>query len=196
MQLLVPTGLCKHDARKEIKFPQIHNVEVNAMNKRTLSALLLIATLGHNAAAESIALLREGDLAIDIINKLEWQRCSFGQTFQEQDGKANCEGDIIPLSVEQAQKIAEKMSEERQSNPWRLPTKDELEGLVRKDQGSPTINRLVFPNTFNGPYWTGQANFWNKENYWTVSFHTGNSYGRFFPNQEMAVRFVRDRIRR
>ena len=54
------------------------------------------------------------------------------------------------------------------------------------------IDAERFPNTMAEPYWTGERNFMSPRNYWTVSFMTGDRYGRFFPYQRMMVRLVRD----
>ena len=40
---------------------------------------------------------------------------------------------------------------------------------------------------------TGEKNSMSKGSYWTVNFFTGHKFGRFYPEQEMAVRLVRDR---
>ncbi|HMS27100.1 MAG TPA: DUF1566 domain-containing protein [Burkholderiaceae bacterium] len=39
------------------------------------------------------------------------------------------------------------------SNAWRLPTKEELQGLIKSTE-SPKIDNTWFPNTQNGRYWT------------------------------------------
>ena len=58
---------------------------------------------------------------------------------------------------------------------------------------APTEELEVFPNTDARAYWTGQQNFMAQRHYWTVNFCTGHHYGRFYPEQEMAVRLLRDR---
>jgi len=43
------------------------------------------------------------------------------------------------------------------------------------------------------PYWTGEVNGFAARHFWSVNFMTGYTYGRFFPQQELAVRLLRDR---
>ena len=62
------------------------------------------------------------------------------------------------------------------------------------EDSEPTkIDKEIFPNTDPVPYWTGEQNKYAKKHYWSVNFYTGNTYGRFFPYQNLAVRLVRDR---
>ena len=85
------------------------------------------------------------------------------------------------------------IANEQLGGSWRLPTKTELQSLVCQDCSSPKINKKVFPNTDNAPYWTGDKSIFNRKFYVSVNFHTGFSFNRFSPIKELAVRLVRDR---
>lgn len=53
---------------------------------------------------------------------------------------------------------------------WRLPTKDELRGLVVQGV-TPTIDGTWFPNTQSGPYWTSSPLVGNANFAWNVNFY-------------------------
>jgi hypothetical protein len=57
---------------------------------------LLIGCLIQNApaCAETLRLQRDGPLARDYFNKLEWMRCSIGQVWQDE----TCQGEIKMLA--------------------------------------------------------------------------------------------------
>lgn len=62
---------------------------------------------------------------------------------------------------------------------WRLPTKDELLGIVKTSE-SPTIDNTWFPNTPGGAlgfyYWTSSPSMKVEFNAWVVSFGNGLTY--------------------
>ena len=76
---------------------------------------------------------------------------------------------------------------------WRLPSKRELELLVCANCDPPKIDKKSFPSTSKEPYWTGQKNWISPKNFWSINFMTGYSYGRFFPDKELALRLVKVR---
>ena len=93
------------------------------------------------------------------------------------------------VDINEAIKIAYKQL----GGDWRLPTLKELYSLVCHECKPPKINSKIFPGTDRRAYWTGEKNKMSKGSYWTVNFFTGHKFGRFYPEQEMAVRLVRDR---
>lgn len=132
--------------------------------------------------------LVQDHIVLDLRSGVEWLRCSVGQVYNE----GRCEGEIVKLQheeIEQAIKLANKELGGR----WRLPTKAELELLICAECQPPRIEKGIFPQTASEPYWTGQKNWISPKNYWSVNFMTGHSYARFFPEQRLAVRLVRDR---
>ena len=149
---------------------------------------LLIQLFSHSVAAEGLRFLRNGPIAFDVLNRQEWFRCSVGQQWV----KDNCKGDVLKLTIEQANQVANILTA-RHGPGWRLPTLKELQSLVESNNKPPKINQLIFPNTYKGPYWTADNNKFMKNNNWSVNFYTGQSYARFFRYQKLAVRFIRNK---
>ena len=146
---------------------------------------IVMAMVGNAKAADYIA---RDHLVIDLRFGLEWLRCSVGQVWNGED----CEGEIVHLNHDQIS-LAITMANEQLGGKWRLPNREELEGLVCRDCERPVINAKYFPGTSPEPYWTGQYNGFASRHIWSVNFFTGDTYGRFFPYQGLAVRLVRDR---
>ena len=162
-------------------------------NKRYIIVLFLGLSILCNlflSKAYSVAdqFYKKDHLVIDLHTGTEWMRCSVGQRWNGQ----TCDGNIMDLNHEQIED-AIKIADEQLGPGWRLPTRAELESLVCKSCKPPKINEEVFPNTSPVPYWTGEQNKYAKKHYWSVNFFTGNTYGRFFPYQNLAVRLVRDK---
>jgi hypothetical protein len=86
-----------------------------------------------------------------------------------------------------------EIANEQLGGGWRLPSKAELKSIVCKECASPKIDKEIFPNTDNAPYWTGDQSIFNSKFHVSVNFHTGFSFNRFSPIKELAVRLVRDR---
>ena len=127
-------------------------------------------------------------LVIDLFTSTEWMRCSVGQRWNGN----TCIGKIISLNHEQMDEVL-RIATDQLGSGWRLPTRKELESLVCKDCKIPKIDSKIFPRTEPVPYWTGERNKFAKKHFWSVNFYTGNTYGRFYPYQSLAVRLVRDR---
>ena len=127
-------------------------------------------------------------IVLDLRFGVEWLRCSVGQVW---DGKT-CSGEIEELNHEEIEKAIVLANEQLGGN-WRLPTLEELEALVCMTCQGVKIDRKAFPNTDKSPYWTSEVNALAPRHVWSVNFFTGHSYARFFPNQQLAVRLVRDR---
>jgi Protein of unknown function (DUF1566)/Repeat of unknown function (DUF5648) len=60
------------------------------------------------------------------------------------------------------------------SGAWRMPTKDELLGIVKPTE-LPTIDSIWFPNTVNMVYWTSSAYVGYAFVSWYVHFDDGNT---------------------
>ena len=157
--------------------------------KLILNCVFLVGFILQSSVSfsEALRLHRDGPLARDYINNIEWMRCSVGQVWQDQ----TCTGEIQMLTMAQAEQVALVMRE-NWGGGWRLPTVQELKALIEKEVLPPKIDTLTFPNTHEGSYWTSDQSWYTNKYFWTVNFYTGQLYNRFFYFQENAVRLVRD----
>ena len=153
------------------------------------------AFLSTPAMAQGTTHMARDHLGIDLRCSIEWLRCTVGQVWNG----TTCVGDVVRLDHDQIA-IAISQAEEQLGEGWRLPTLDELEGLLCKEceklsysEPRPMIDGDIFPETVSEPYWTGQQNRLSRQHYFSVNFFNGWTYGRFLPTQPLAVRLVRDR---
>lgn len=118
-----------------------------------------------------------GDQVFDTKTRLTWQRCAVGQQFRE---GAGCVGEADEVSWSAAQ---------RRSGAWRLPTRDELRGLV-SDACLPTINKEVFPGvSLQQPsYWSSTETTPGQT--WIVDLNNGNTFNAL-QTSENALMLVR-----
>jgi len=98
----------------------------------------------YEAAAETVR---------DTETRLTWQRQVPKETYNWNDAKAYC----ARLSLA--------------GGGWHLPTKEELESLVDKSAGMPTINHEAFPDTPNWAFWSSMPN--GSSDAWGVGFYDG-----------------------
>lgn len=162
------------------------------MQRRIISVLWAAPVITFLASMPSNAQYYERDhLVKDLALGIEWMRCTVGQRWDAE--QKSCWGEAIRLNHEEVAEVIEQANAQL-GDSWRLPSRAELESLVCTECDAPKIDPVMFPNTMAEPYWTGEQNFWSRKNYWTVSFMTGDRYGRFFPTQRMMVRLVRDNV--
>jgi hypothetical protein len=112
------------------------------------AALLALGTAANAACAKGRFAL-QGPFAVDRQAGLVWQRCSVGSEWK--GGK--CEG------MQQAMSLSEAKASIANDKDWRLPTADELAGLIDQGCGTPSIDTRVFPNLVDDgegaiPYWS------------------------------------------
>lgn len=161
------------------------------MLRRVISLLWAAPVILMMASASANSQYYERDHIVkDLALGIEWMRCSVGQRWDPE--QETCWGEAVRLNHEEIAQAIEQANAQL-GDGWRLPDLDELESLVCDECPAPKIDALLFPNTMAEPYWTGKQNFWSPRHYWTVSFMTGDRYGRFFPDQRMMVRLVRDK---
>ncbi len=154
-----------------------------------LAGLILSIGLWLTASVANAANFMARDhLVIDLRHGIEWLRCSVGQVW---DG-ATCSGEVMTLDHAQIEQAINLANEQLGGN-WRLPDREELEGLVCPTCGPPQIDAEIFPGTSGEPYWTGQVNNIARRFYYSVNFLNGWTFGRFLPTKQLAVRLVRDR---
>jgi hypothetical protein len=99
-----------------------------------------------------------GDTVRDTATGRTWQRRPVGETQPFAGAQRSCQ--TLP------------------GGGWRLPTRDELAGLVER-RGPPTIDPDVFPGTHAESYWTGSASPDQRYHVYVVNFATGDATGRF-----------------
>ena len=61
------------------------------------------------------------------------------------------------------------------ASDWRLPTEDELLGIVKLGVSSPTIDTTYFPNTQSSYFWSSSPIAVNSYDAWSVYFNYGGS---------------------
>ena len=157
-------------------------------NLRSAALCFILTLISSYLYASDNRFMTKEHIIVDLERQIEWLRCSVGQRW---DG-SKCSGNIVNLSLDIVPE-AIKLANEQLGGKWRLPSKNELSSIVCKECPSPKINKEIFPNTDNAPYWTGDKSIYNSKFYVSVNFHTGFSFNRFSPIKELAVRLVRDR---
>ena len=155
---------------------------------RFIAVFLIFTIKCSNLMAGDSRFVAKEHVVVDLERQIEWLRCSVGQRWNGSE----CSGNIVNLSLDMVPKALE-IANEQLGGGWRLPSKAELKSIVCKECPSPKIDKEIFPNTDNAPYWTGDQSIFNSKFYVSVNFHTGFSFNRFSPIKELAVRLVRDR---
>lgn len=109
----------------------------------------------------------------DVQTGLQWMRFSLGQAWNQ----GACVGKHKEFTFDGAAQAAEEMNRSggyAGYRDWRVPTREELEGLVK--QGSrPTIDSAAFPNTLAIRYWASSTNASVSCYAWLVHFYDGSS---------------------
>ena len=119
-----------------------------------------------------------------------WRQSRHGDRGVEREGRPEpydtrharqCVGEAVRLNHEQIE-IAIEQASEQLGEGWRLPSLEELEGLICEECGRPMIDAVIFPGTETEPYWTGEENGFSAKNYFfSVNFFNGWTFGRFPP---------------
>jgi hypothetical protein len=118
-------------------------------------------------AAPSKIYTDNGDGTVtDPTTMLTWKRCAEGQTWTGSD----CSGTATAYTWTAAVGLN---GGGFAGKSWRLPSKDELSGLVDLNF-SPTITATAFPNAPAVKFWTGTSDT-DPENAWVVDFGTGTT---------------------
>lgn len=148
------------------------------------AAALMLLGLGSMSAAQAegrFVISANGQEVTDTQTKLVWQRCSVGQPW---DGKT-CLGTATKVTLASAKEIGASMAP-----GWRLPTKDELTGIVDRTKKKPAIDKAAFPGTPPTIFWSSRPEASDNLAAWLVDFKTGRVIG-YTHNARYAVRLVR-----
>ena len=150
---------------------------------------------------------QNGEIIKDIVNNLEWQRCSVGQTWNP--ATKNCDGTTTGYDWYTA-------NAQVFENGWRMPTREEIGSLVYCSTGDPFLIGNIYDVTCNGEYtrptivveafpnvpgeenllpahyWTSSSNDNDPDMAWVVNFYKGNAGDdgtKFTPG--LSIRLVR-----
>lgn len=149
------------------------------------------------------------NVATDKVTGLMWMRCPWGMTLNTVYG-------CIPAVV--TPRLGWKDAIDKADDPagdgshslfgksgWRVPNVKELASIIEHGCESPSINKLVFPSTPVGKFWTSSpiSKTGALSNVWAIDFQTGvadagveatyQSAGSVrTPVNTLYVRFVRD----
>lgn len=127
------------------------------------------------------------DEVYDQITKLTWKRCSAGTSWKSGTG---CIGTVKLMRLDEAKQYAQKAGA-----GWRIPTIEELYGIVEQKCINPTINSKVFPAVKDygegAPYWSATTVEEIPSLIYFVDFLNGavDGHTKSFP---LAVRLVRN----
>lgn len=124
-----------------------------------------------------------GPEATDKTTGLTWSRCSVGQKW---DG-TTCAGSATTVSREEAGNLVKKM------NGWRLPTTEELNGLLERSCVDPAIDAVAFPSTPSDWYWSDAPDVTNTNFFRHVYFYGGELKSYHFRDYFYRLRLVRAR---
>ena len=183
--LLVATLLsaCGADAPPaEPVAPPMSEAELEAANRA------LVEALDPRERAFTVRFeMRSDGTAIDSTTGLMWMRCAFGQVWQA----GSCADEPKLLSWNQTIKATQGFVFAGYGD-WRLPTRDELVGLVYCSSGvrrapdpdgvpgtcegdyrAPTLLSAVFPNAPVHKFWSGTQDERHSFAAWGVSFVNG-----------------------
>jgi len=160
---------------------------MNILLKRFVFLAFFIFIL-TSSSSYSRQFIDKEHLVIDLLSGVEWMKCTTGQQWNG----VSCFGEVKRLNREQI-KIAIEQANEQLGGSWRLPSKDELEGILCNSCDNVKIDTNFFPATPAEPFWTSEENYWSNKRYWSVNFYTGHSFSRFTKDKPLATRFVRSR---
>ena len=180
------------------------------LTKFALGVAAVALLLGCGSGASGDALIEDryriegsnGDIVLDTVTGLKWQRCSLGQTWNG----SICIREATTYDWSEAHMAGDQVF------GWRLPTKDELRTLVYCSNGNPArfkdsdercygdyqtpaIVQQAFPNTPSSGFWSGSGDASHPSYAWGVSFGRGfasDSFNRKFSHH---VRLVQAQIK-
>lgn len=130
-------------------------------------------------------LMTNGQEVKDSKNGLVWRRWSEGQANRSNPATAEVLSFTYDAAIEHAAKEAV-----RTGQSWRLPTIEELAGLIDHGHANPCINRKFFPDTPAKWYWTASKDRGNTQNAWSVGFGHGST-NYVSKSNPLAVRLIR-----
>lgn len=108
----------------------------------------------------------------DAKTHLQWQQAIDANSYAVDAAMTYCSGLSLPGSG------------------WRLPTKAELESIIKDDAYNPAIDVDAFPSTPAAAFWTASPHAGSAASFWFVDFGAGSSEAGDYQGA-MHVRCVR-----
>lgn len=151
---------------------------------RAFSASLLASFAVVSAHAEGrFAVTADGQEVTDSASHLVWRRCAEGLA---SGGGSKCSGKLVRYDYRSAKRVAAGAGQ-----GWRVPTRQELVGLVDKAaKKKPMIDPVAFPNTPSTAFWASRAGSDDDLNAWLVNFANGRVMGNL-GEKKFPLRLVR-----
>jgi hypothetical protein len=136
-----------------------------AASASRLAALSVLALAAASSQAQGrFTTSANGQEVTDTATKLTWRRCAEGQKW---DGKT-CAGKLAKYKYKDAKAAAASAG-----SGWRIPSREELVGLVDMARKKPRIDSTAFPATPSLPFWATKQGATDNLNAWLVSFANG-----------------------
>jgi hypothetical protein len=148
--------------------------------------IFLVLFVVHPAHA---AFTDHGDGTVtDSVTGLMWDKCSWGQSNDTDcsGGAASTHTWLAALGVA----VSANGSSHKGYSDWRLPSRTELESLVKIDASSPAIDTTAFPNTPSNWFWSSTTYAPGPAYAWVVDFSNGYS-SAYVKTINVHVRLVR-----
>jgi len=160
---------------------------LNATIARISGFFLVLGSLvlTSSFAAPRYAPSPDGQEIADSKTGLVWRRCAEGMVWKT----STCTGTTLFSNHQGAQ--ARAMAEATARHPWRLPTLQELSGIVavrEADEGKAAIDSAAFPATPLARFWSSSS---VGHGYFMYVAFTEGSAGEGARNAPGAVRLVR-----
>jgi hypothetical protein len=134
-----------------------------------LAALSLLALAAASSQAQGrFTVSADGQEVTDSTTQLTWRRCAEGLAW---NGKT-CAGKLAKYKYGAAKTAASGVGK-----GWRIPSRDELVGLVDMNRKKPRIDPVAFPGTPSLPFWATKEGSTDDLNAWLVSFANGKVRG-------------------
>jgi hypothetical protein len=130
-----------------------------------LTALSLLALAAASSQAQGrFTVSADGQEVTDSATHLTWRRCAEGLAW---DGKT-CAGKLARYKYGAAKVAASGVGK-----GWRIPSRQELVGLVDMQRKKPSIDPVAFPGTPAMMFWATKEGSTDDLNAWLVSFANG-----------------------
>ena len=124
-------------------------------------------------AAKALGYVDHGNGTVtDTRTGLMWKQCLEGQS------GADCEGTVGKFNWDTAMKIPQTLNQRggfAGYNDWRIPTRDELEGLVMHERTNPAISTGAFPNALASYVWSCSLGTYCASDAWFIDFDSGHA---------------------